>query len=91
MWRDVFLNNKETILELIQRFVEDLIALERNIRWNEGDKLFELFSRTQKIRREVIEARQEQPEHENVCWLKSISLINNPNLYILTEIQTTEV
>lgn len=64
MWRDVFLNNKETILELIQRFVEDLIALERNIRWNEGDKLFELFSRTQKIRREVIEARQEQPEHE---------------------------
>ena len=64
MWRDVFLNNKETILELIQRFVEDLIALERNIRRNEGDKLFELFSRTQKIRREVIEARQEQPEHE---------------------------
>ena len=64
MWRDMFLNNKETILELIQRFVEDLIALERNIRWNEGDKLFELFSRTQKIRREVIEARQEQPEHE---------------------------
>lgn len=64
MWRDVFLNNKETILELIQRFVEDLIALERNIRWNEGNKLFELFSRTQKIRREVIEARQEQPEHE---------------------------
>lgn len=64
MWRDVFLNNKDTILELIQRFVEDLIALERNIRWNEGDKLFELFSRTQKIRKEVIEAKQEQPEHE---------------------------
>lgn len=64
MWRDVFLNNKETILELIQRFVEDLIALERNIRWNEGDKLFDLFSRTQKIRKEVIEAKQEQPEHE---------------------------
>lgn len=64
MWRDVFLNNKETILELIQRFVEDLIALERNIRWNEGEKLFELFSRTQKIRKEVIEAKQEQPEHE---------------------------
>lgn len=64
MWRDVFLNNKDTILELIQRFVEDLIALERNIRWGEGDKLFELFSRTQKIRKEVIEAKQEQPEHE---------------------------
>lgn len=64
MWRDILLNNKETILELIQRFVEDLIALERNIRWNEGDKLFELFSRTRKIRREVIEAKQDTPETE---------------------------
>lgn len=68
MWRDVFLNNKGTILELIQRFVEDLIALQRNIRWGEGDKLFELFSRTQKIRKEVIDARQDQPEHEKrIC------------------------
>ena len=33
MWRDIFLTNKQTVLELIQRFVEDLIALERNIRW----------------------------------------------------------
>lgn len=64
MWRDILLNNKDTILELIQRFVEDLTALQRNIRWNEGDKLFDLFSRTQKIRKEVIEAKQEQPEHE---------------------------
>ena len=64
MWRDILLNNKGTILELIQRFVEDLIALQRNIRWDEGDKLFDLFSRTQKIRKEVIEAKQEQPEHE---------------------------
>lgn len=66
MWRDIFLNNKSTILELIQRFVEDLIALERNIRWNEGDKLFELFSRTQKIRKEVIEAGQDLPEVEKL-------------------------
>ncbi|MDD4555941.1 MAG: prephenate/arogenate dehydrogenase family protein [Alphaproteobacteria bacterium] len=64
MWRDIFLNNKETILELIQRFVEDLIALQRNIRWNEGDELFKLFSRTQKIRKEVIEAKQHQMEEE---------------------------
>lgn len=64
MWRDILLNNKSTILELIQRFVEDLIALERNIRWNEGDKLFELFSRTQKIRKEVIDAKQHLPEAE---------------------------
>ena len=66
MWRDILLNNKETILELIQRFVEDLIALQRNIRWDEGDKLFELFSRTQKIRKEVIEAKQHQPEQEKI-------------------------
>ena len=52
------------VLELIQRFVEDLIALERNIRWDEGDKLFDLFKRTQKIRKDVIEAKQDQPEHE---------------------------
>lgn len=64
MWRDILLNNKETILELIQRFVEDLIALERNIRWNEGEQLFSLFSRTQKIRKEVVEAKQDQPEIE---------------------------
>ena len=66
MWRDILLTNKETILELIQRFVEDLIALQRNIRWEEGDKLFELFARTQKIRKEVIDAKQHQPEHEKI-------------------------
>lgn len=56
--------NKTTILELIQHggFVEDLIALERNIRWDEGDKLFELFARNRKIRKEVIEAKQDAPE-----------------------------
>lgn len=64
MWRDIFLTNKQTVLELIQRFVEDLIALERNIRWDEGDKIFNLFKRTQKIRKDVIEAKQDQPEHE---------------------------
>lgn len=64
MWRDIFLTNKQTVLELIQRFVEDLIALERNIRWDEGDKIYNLFKRTQKIRKDVIEAKQDQPEHE---------------------------
>ena len=72
MWRDVFLTNKQTVLELIQRFVEDLIALERNIRWDEGDKLFDLFKRTQKIRKDVIEAKQDQPETEK----KILSEIN---------------
>lgn len=64
MWRDIFLTNKQTVLELIQRFIEDLVALERNIRWDEGEKLFDLFKRTQKIRKDVIEAKQDQPEHE---------------------------
>lgn len=58
MWRDVFLNNKEAVLEILQRFSEDLTFLQRAIRWGEGDKLEELFSRTRKIRREVLEANQ---------------------------------
>ncbi|WP_419799081.1 MAG: prephenate/arogenate dehydrogenase family protein [Terasakiella sp.] len=58
MWRDVFLNNKEAVLEILQRFSEDLTFLQRAIRWGEGDKLEELFSRTRKIRREIIEAKQ---------------------------------
>jgi cyclohexadieny/prephenate dehydrogenase len=60
MWRDVFMNNKEAVLEVLQRFTEDLTALQRNIRWDEGDKLFELFSRTRAIRRGVIDAKQEK-------------------------------
>lgn len=70
MWRDIFMNNKETILDLIQRFTEDLIALQRNIRWGEADKLFDLFSRTQKIRKEVIEAKQHLMEEEKVILSK---------------------
>lgn len=66
MWRDIFLTNKKPVLELIQRFIEDLIALERNIRWDEGDKLHSLFTRTQKIRKDVIEAKQHQPEAEKL-------------------------
>ena len=58
MWRDVFLNNREAVLEIIQRFNEDLTALQRAIRWGEGDKLEELFTRTRAIRRGVIDAKQ---------------------------------
>ncbi|MGH7055633.1 MAG: prephenate/arogenate dehydrogenase family protein [Stellaceae bacterium] len=58
MWRDIFLNNREAVLEVLQRFSEDLTALQRAIRWGEGDKLEELFTRTRAIRRSVIEARQ---------------------------------
>jgi cyclohexadieny/prephenate dehydrogenase len=58
MWRDIFLNNREAVLEMLQRFSEDLTALQRAIRWGEGDKLEELFSRTRAIRRSIIEAKQ---------------------------------
>ncbi len=58
MWRDVFLNNREAVLDILQRFSEDLTALQRAIRWGEGDKLQELFTRTRKIRRGIIEAKQ---------------------------------
>jgi cyclohexadieny/prephenate dehydrogenase len=58
MWRDVFLNNREAVLDVLQRFSEDLTALQRAIRWGDGDQLFELFSRTRAIRRSIIDAKQ---------------------------------
>jgi cyclohexadieny/prephenate dehydrogenase len=61
MWRDIFLNNKEAVLEMLGRFTEDLTALQRAIRWGDGDTLFNLFTRTRAIRREVIDAGQETP------------------------------
>jgi cyclohexadieny/prephenate dehydrogenase len=62
MWRDVFLLNKDAVLEILGRFNEDLQALSRAIRWGEGDKLEALFTRTREIRRGVIAAGQENPE-----------------------------
>jgi cyclohexadieny/prephenate dehydrogenase len=58
MWRDVFLNNREAVLEMLGRFAEDLTALQRAIRWGEGDKLEALFTRTRAIRRGIIDAKQ---------------------------------
>ena len=62
MWRDVFLANKDAVLEILGRFTEDLQALSRAIRWGEGEKLQELFTRTREIRRGVIDAGQETAE-----------------------------
>ncbi|HZP18775.1 MAG TPA: prephenate/arogenate dehydrogenase family protein [Bauldia sp.] len=59
MWRDVFLNNRDAVLEMLGRFMEDLVALQRLIRYGEGDKLFDLFTRTRAIRRGIIAAGQE--------------------------------
>jgi cyclohexadieny/prephenate dehydrogenase len=59
MWRDVFLNNKDAVLETLGRFTEDLTALQRMIRNGDGDGLFKLFTRTRAIRRGIIEQGQE--------------------------------
>ena len=65
MWRDIFLNNREAVLEMLQRFSEDLSLLQRAIRWGEGDVLEALFTRTRDIRRGVIDARQDIPPSPN--------------------------
>jgi cyclohexadieny/prephenate dehydrogenase len=59
MWRDIFLGNREAVLEVLGRFNEDLARLQRAIRWGEGDALNELFTRTRDIRREIIETDQQ--------------------------------
>lgn len=58
MWRDIFLNNQEAVLEMLGRFTEDMAALQRAIRWSDGEALETLFSRTRRIRRDVIKAKQ---------------------------------
>ena len=62
MWRDVFLTNKDAVLEILGRFLDDLHSLSRAIRWGDSDKLEELFTRTRAIRRGIIEAGQETAE-----------------------------
>jgi cyclohexadieny/prephenate dehydrogenase len=62
MWRDVFLNNKDAVLEMLGRFSEDLTALQRAIRFGDGETLHTLFSNARTIRRGVIQAGQDTPE-----------------------------
>ena len=59
MWRDVFLTNREAVLEMLGRFTEDLTALQRAIRNGDGDALFDLFTRTRDIRRSIVEQGQD--------------------------------
>lgn len=60
MWRDVFLNNREAVLEVLGRFNEDLSLLARAIRWGDGDKLFEQFERTRRIRQSIVDEKQDK-------------------------------
>lgn len=59
MWRDVFLANKDAVLEMLQRFSEDLTALQRAIRWGDGEALHSLFSRTRDVRQSIIAEGQD--------------------------------
>jgi len=59
MWRDVFLHNKDATIEILGRFTEELMALQRAIRTGDGDHLFDYFTRTRAIRRGIIEAGQD--------------------------------
>lgn len=58
MWRDVFLNNKNAVLEILQRFTEDLTSLQKAIRRGDGKYLYETFSSTRDIRRQIIDQGQ---------------------------------
>lgn len=58
MWRDIFLNNREAVLEVLQRFNEEITALQRAIRWGEGEVLESEFLRARGLRQGVVEAHQ---------------------------------
>jgi cyclohexadieny/prephenate dehydrogenase len=64
MWRDVFLNNREAVLDILQRFTEDLSQMQKAIRKGDGPALEEVFTRTRKVRRAIIDAKQDTPEDQ---------------------------
>lgn len=59
MWRDVFINNKDAILEVLGRFSEELAVMQRAIRWGDGDALYDAFTRGRSLRRAIVDAGQE--------------------------------
>ena len=59
MWRDIFLSNSEAVLEMLGRFIEDLTALQKSIRWQDGDSLEKLFTKTRAIRKGIISEEQD--------------------------------
>ncbi len=62
MWRDVFLNNRDAVLEVLERFTQDLSAVTEAIRRGDGEVLFDHFSRTRAIRKGIVALGQESPE-----------------------------
>ncbi len=59
MWRDVFMQNKDSVLEIVDRFIEDLSAIKRAIRWDKDEVLLDHFTRTRDIRRRIVDAGQD--------------------------------
>ena len=64
MWRDVFLTNKDAVLEVLGRVSEDIAVLQRAIRWGEGDALFQRFAQSRDIRRSIVEAGQDTADED---------------------------
>ena len=59
MWRDVFLGNRDAVLDVLGRYIEDLTALKKSIRWGDGDVLLKEFTKTRNIRERIIDAGQD--------------------------------
>ena len=66
MWRDVFLNNREAVLEMLGRYTEDLVMLQRAIRFGDGDAMFKLFTESREIRRSIVQAGQDTAQSIDV-------------------------
>lgn len=66
MWRDIFLENRIAVLEMLDRFSNNLDSIREAIRKNDGDALYEMFEKTQNKRKQIIEARQHIPEEQKV-------------------------
>jgi cyclohexadieny/prephenate dehydrogenase len=62
MWRDVFLNNRDAVLDVLARFNADFERIQAAVRDGDGDTLFELFTRTGAIRRGIVQLQQHTPE-----------------------------
>ncbi len=62
MWRDVFLQNKDAVLDVLGRYIEDLTALKKAVRWGDGDTLLKEFTKTRDIRTRIIDAGQDNPQ-----------------------------
>jgi len=59
MWRDVFLNNREAVLEMLGRLYEDIALLQKAIRWGDGATLQSVFTRARRLRRSIVQAKQD--------------------------------